>query len=322
MNNKENRLPGGNSWKKLAVLELALLLTLCCAAGGAFYLRRRAAQAQKNSAQKEWTVTQYAGSGDGLQSMFYSITDTAGHLVVIDGGWEQDEPSVRQLLQAYGNHVDAWIITHAHPDHVGALNAILADNENGTDQKVDIDTIYTVEVNRERYEATAKDYDVVSSYEDFISHTEKLSNVVYLKDKDTLDLIGLHMKVLNSWNEKVDAMENNLLNNGSLMFRISGEQNSMLFCADVQSQMENDILAEHQGEISSDYVQLGHHGNWGLTMNFYNQVNPKAVFFDAPSPVIDNEQGTYDGYQLRNDLAARGCTIFRWGSAPNAVVLR
>ena len=57
-------------------------------------------------------------------------------------------------------------------------------------------------------------------------------------------------------------------------------------------------------------------------MNFYNQVNPKAVFFDAPSPVIDNEQETYDGYQLRDDLAARGCTIFRWGSAPNAVVLR
>ena len=49
MNNKENRLPGGNGWKELAVLELALLLVLCCAAGGAFYLRRRAAQADRKS---------------------------------------------------------------------------------------------------------------------------------------------------------------------------------------------------------------------------------------------------------------------------------
>ena len=87
MNNKENRLPGGSGWIKLAVLELVLFLVLCCAAGGVFYLRKKAALVKKNSAQKEWTVTQYAGSGDGLQSMFYSITDTAGHLVIIDGGW-------------------------------------------------------------------------------------------------------------------------------------------------------------------------------------------------------------------------------------------
>ena len=96
----------------------------------------------------------------------------------------------------------------------------------------------------------------------------------------------------------------------------------MLFCADVQAEMEDEIISSYSKDLKSDYVECGHHGNWGLTMDFYSQVNPKAVFFDAPSSVIDNEQENYDGYQLRDDLTARGCTIFRWGSAPNAVTLR
>jgi hypothetical protein len=71
----------------------------------------------------EWTVTQY-GNPDVTNSMFYTVTDLYGNLVIIDGGYESDAESVRQIISEYDNHVSAWIITHPHPDHAGAFNVI------------------------------------------------------------------------------------------------------------------------------------------------------------------------------------------------------
>lgn len=112
-----------------------------------------------------------------------------------------------------------------------------------------------------------------------------------------------------------------LCNDGSMMFKVSGRKKSMLFCADVQSEMEPYILASYRNQLHADYVQLGHHGNWGLTTDFYDVVNPSAVFFDGPRSLIDDESGKYDGYLLRNYFAAKGIPEYRFTTAPNTVVV-
>ena len=266
-----------------------------------------------------WTVTQYASQSDA-QAMIYTITDRRGHFVIVDGGYDTDAEFVRKLIAKHHDHVDAWIITHTHPDHAGAFNAIMFGPEND----IQIDHLYTVNANTDRYRETAQPYDRFDVHEMFEQLTADMPQVEYLAENDELDLIGLRMKVLSAWDERVDALKDHLCNDGSMMFRIEGKANSMLFCADVQKEMEQYILPAHKDELKCDYVQCGHHGNWGLTTEFYDYVEPKAAFMDAPGGLFvhDENNEKYDGYLLKEYFDERGVKVYTFDDAPSKVVLR
>ena len=243
---------------------------------------------------------------------------TKGRLVIVDGGYDSDAQQVLSILKQHQYHADAWIITHAHPDHAGAFNAIMATYP---DTNVKIDHIYTTRVNRKRYEETAHDYDGIDTYYTFDSLTQKMNNVSYLKAGDELDLIGLHMKVLHAWDKATEQQQATLLNDGSLMFRLSGQRKSMLFCADVQAEMEDEIISSYSKDLKSDYVECGHHGNWGLDTRFYDLVDPKATFMDCPDQILNDSTGTYDAPQLKAYFEKKGVTVYSFHTAPNQVVL-
>ncbi len=292
---------------RTAVLMLCLILTALsvalCEAGG----------------EGPWTVTQF-GSDEGSQKMFYTITNAEGGFVVIDGGFRADAPAVMEEIHKHGDHLDAWIITHPHEDHVGAFLAIMEDE--ALAGSFSVDRIYGTPVNEERYRETARDYDGFAFAEEYLRLIEKMTNVTKLYENDQLDLIGLHMKVLSAWDANVDALPDHLCNNGSLMFMLSGRSERMLFCSDVQSEMEAFILEKHGGELKADYVQLGHHGNWGLTKEFYALTGAeKGVFADAPARILDDTTGRYDGPVLKEWWIGLGIPCYRFTTAPNTIVL-
>ena len=292
-----------------AGLITVVCLIVCAAAGFVYYTRRHISR---------WTVTQY-GTDSGRQMMFYSIENNLGQLALIDGGWDSDAGQVRDIIMAHGGHVDAWIITHPHPDHTGAFNVIMAGN---TDGSVVVDRIYSTDVNRTRYQETAHDYDVIDAYEIFYLLTKDADNVIYLKENDTFDLIGLSCEVLHGWDEYVDELPDHLCNDGSLMFRAEGRKESMLFCGDVQKEMEEYIVPAHEAQLKADYVQTGHHGNWGLTTGFYELVGARGAFLDGPSSILDTEDGPYDGHELVSWFKEQGTEMFRLDEAPNTIELR
>lgn len=78
------------------------------------------------------------GSTTGAQNLSIVIRSPHGKLIVIDGGWEADADKLSSLILQQGGKVDAWLITHPHEDHVGALYTIL----NDTGRKIKIDKIY------------------------------------------------------------------------------------------------------------------------------------------------------------------------------------
>lgn len=67
------------------------------------------------------------GSTTGAQNLSIVIKSPNGKLIVIDGGWEADADKLSSLILQQGGKVDAWLITHPHEDHVGALCTILND---------------------------------------------------------------------------------------------------------------------------------------------------------------------------------------------------
>lgn len=262
-----------------------------------------------------WTVTQYGDAG-GNQLMFYTIEDKDNNLIIIDGGYDTDEAKVRNVIENHGNHVSVWIITHPHPDHAGAFNAIMSNPGD-----IIIDDIYTIEVNYERYLETAEDYDRFDVYETFLNLTKNLPDLNYVYENDEFEILGLKMKVLHTWDENTDELDENLCNNGSMMFILSGEEESMLFCADVESETQLFVIDRHADELDVDYVQLGHHGNWGLTAEFYEYTSPDAVFFDAPDWLVYTTDATYDAFILKDYFDKKGIKVYAFTTAPNTIIL-
>ena len=265
-----------------------------------------------------WIVTQY-GDVQGGQSSFYTVVDPDGGLTIIDGGYDYQYEEVYSVIQKHNGHVKNWILSHPHFDHIGAFNRIMSDPE--MSKNVHIDTIYATPVNEERYEETAQEYDRYQDYLDFKKIAKDLNNIVYVSDGDEYDVAGLDMKIISDWDQDVDSLPDHLCNDGSLMFKLSGKEISMLFCSDVQSEMEKFILPDCAEDIKADYVQCGHHGNWGLSMEFYNNVSPQLAFMDAPSWLFETRDDIYDGYKTMDYFNKKGINVYTFEGAPHSVIL-
>ena len=65
----------------------------------------------------------------GTQMNSFIITTADGKVIVIDGGYDQDaENTINYLKNVTGRdvpHVDAWILSHPHMDHISAFLQIM-----------------------------------------------------------------------------------------------------------------------------------------------------------------------------------------------------
>lgn len=260
-----------------------------------------------------WLIGQYA-SVTGQQSSFYTISDHEGHLIVIDGGWEEDATYVKQVIDYFGGKVDAWIITHPHFDHVRAFNSLLASEDCPT-----IGEIYVSEFDYEQYKDEAKEWDQFGDYETFLEVTKDASNLTYLHAGDSFELLGLQVDVYHDYTTKVDG---DACNDGSLVFEVTGKKESMLFCGDTGKSQAETIMNAYGDELKADYLQMGHHGNGGLTEEFYKLVDPKGAFFDAPEWLMNPGEDTkYTTPENKELMESMGAEIFDFSTAPNYIVL-
>ncbi len=305
--------------KRIGVRKILLVTALLILSAGVLLLLWVKLRIRGEIPKEGWLITQYGGD-DKPQMMFYTIVDSKGNLVVIDGGWGETYNDVACQIRDYGWHVSAWIITHPHYDHIGAFNAIMEQDD--LREKIKIDRIYATPVHDEAYEKSAKDYDGISTYYKFKEYAETVDNITYVNPGDVYDILGLKMEVISSWDENVDTFENNQCNDGSIMFKISGEEESMLFCADVQKEMEQFIVPGNEEKLKADYVQCGHHGNWGLTAEFYDIVDPSVAFMDSPSYIIEDTEGSYDAYLLKRHFEEKGITVRTLKEAPYSFILK
>lgn len=268
---------------------------------------------------EEYYITQYGSASGHVNSMFYTIRDNYGHLAVIDGGWAEDYQTVANVIQSLGGHVDSWIITHPHQDHIGAFNEIYPRRKK---LGITVDRIYATNVNTKVYKDKYDKWDPYENYGNFRKVVKGNQNVRYLKENDEFSIFsGLKAKVLHGWDQEVDSMPNDLPNHGSLVFKIYGKNESMLFCGDCSKEMEKSVVQRHKEELKSDYVQCAHHGNNAFSTDFYDLVKPKAAFLDGRKDLYINQNG-WTGYVLVDYFKKAGVAMYNLDTAPNTIVLK
>ncbi|MCI8482771.1 MAG: MBL fold metallo-hydrolase [Lachnospiraceae bacterium] len=264
--------------------------------------------------KSDWKITQY-GEASGSQMMFYTLQDYHGHLIVVDGGWPQNAEMVRRVLKKKGGHVNAWILTHPHEDHIGAFCDIYKNPGN-----IKIDKVYAVEMASPKLCLDNAPWDSVTAYQRF--RALSISQLKYVHRGDVLKIGKLKIEILSAYEKKIDRLSSDLLNDGSMVFKVYGKEESMLFCADAGKSISDYLKKKYGSKLKSDYLQMGHHGNGGLKKNFYKTVNPDVAFFDAPDWLMEGKYGGYTTPRNRKWMEEMGSKVVSFSTAPNTVVLK
>lgn len=233
-------------------------------------------------AKSGFTLWQLNSQVNTIGNSYVFLTDK-GRVVVMDGGMKDETLFLRGFIAALGNEVEAWIVSHPHDDHMGALSEILSKPDG-----MKIHTIY-----HSRYSDTLLQcehpYDTFArEFYDKLDHTD--IQVVNMKEPGlTVQIDGLHFKVLGVTNEEFTT---NPYNNSSLIVRVWDKSKSIVFLGDAGVECGDKVLHGPYGkELDCDYLQVAHHGQQGCSEAFYKTIKFRVCLWPTPSWVWNNDNG-------------------------------
>ena len=225
------------------------------------------------------------GSATGAQNLSIVIKSSHGKLIVVDGGWEADADKLSSLILQQGGKVDAWLITHPHEDHVGALCAIL----NNTARKIKIDKIYCSLATPDWYRQVSPTGAGIA--DQLLSAFTKLpvGTVTNNIGRGTeINIDDVNIRVLN--NRGVYTY--NGVNNSSMVYKIRVSGQSILILGDLAYDGGKDLIKTcTAAELKSDIVQMAHHGQQGVDHDAYALIAPNTCLWPTPAWLWDNDNG-------------------------------
>ena len=212
-----------------------------------------------------------ANLGSSAQQLSAVFKSSDGSVIVVDGGQEADTEHLVNVIKGAGGHVDAWLITHPQTDHVGALYGILSSGR----KDISIGSIYYNFFEQEWYdEHDADESGMVYNIRNILSELDNIRTVsdagrgdeVILSDKLSFRVLNDPLKT-----------EGIFAGNGSgLMYDISMDGKHFIILGDMSRTAGDIHMAEGVlDDIVCDYVQISHHGQTGVSNNFYAALDPK-----------------------------------------------
>lgn len=234
-----------------------------------------------SQASNSCTSTLYMLSSEQEAQMLSSVIKTDdGKCIVIDGGWTYDAEKLISVIKHCGGTVDAWLITHADPDHIGALYEIMSGR-----YKINISAIYCSLANNEWYNEKTPD----TAY--FVKQFKERLKKYNVKDTRKNDLIYVGSAKIYVLNDRYDM--DDAVNNSSIVYKIFIGDLSILYLGDLAFNGGKKLLAETPPYLlSSDIVQMSHHGQSGVGEDVYKAINPKIALWSTPQWLWTNQNGT------------------------------
>ena len=189
-----------------------------------------------------------------------------GHAMLIDTGLAETQDRLLQVLQE--KHVaslDAVLLSHPHPDHMGGLQALF--------DTIPIQQVYD---NGQKIKQ--------AYYKNYIAQVEARHiprRIVKLGDKISLGT-DVHIDVLApskifTKDNLPNASSTGITNNNSIICRVAYGDFSMLFTGDAQKSAERQALKK-KVPLSANVLKVGHHGSKTSSLpEFVQAVHPDCA---------------------------------------------
>lgn len=221
------------------------------------------------------------------QMMSYVLRTAAGRLIVMDGGCRADADALLALLEKLAGPrpaVEAWFLTHAHDDHIGALTELLENKRSA----FSADRILCNFPSHEWLTSHDAGGHALQCLPNLLQAAGSRISRVAAGDRFVID--DMTFQVLRVPDLQITA---NAVNNSSVVFRLTVEKGwSVLFTGDLGEEAGDTLLkALPPEDIRSDVVQMAHHGQYGVNKAFYAAVAPRVCLWPTPNWLWENDSG-------------------------------
>ena len=213
--------------------------------------------------------------------MSFVIITKEDKVIVVDGGRAEDMLLLKEYIG--GRKIGAWILTHAHYDHISGLIHELREN-GGKD--FDIENIY---YNFPPYELInnhdVPDYELlVCEVNECLPAFAEIEPLIrdkahIVKQGDTICVDECRIDFIYSYHEGLTV---NLMNDSSLVFKLTAPNKSVLFLGDLGPLGGDHLYRESRHLLKADVVQMAHHGHMCVGMEVYAAIGAKECMWCAP----------------------------------------
>lgn len=239
------------------------------------------------------------------QMMGYLLITRNGKVIAVDGGTKGDAGGFKQFVYRHGGHIDLWLLTHPHSDHVGVFWELV---EHPADITADCVCYSPAE---EDFIAVDGEFRKdIPYFRDILKRSPYSMRV--LKENDTFRMDNLTIEILRVVNP---AVKKDYINNLSVVFKVTEEISgirsfTMMFLGDLGETGGEELLEAYAGKLSvlkADAVQMAHHGQCGVGLPVYQAIAPKWAFWPTPDWLWTNTpEGGAPGTGPWKTLEVRG----------------
>ena len=198
--------------------------------------------------------------------------------ILIDGGGNENydigaNVLIPYLLNKKIKQIDYLMISHFDTDHVGGTFKVL--------EKLKVKQVI---ISQQKEDS--------SNFQKFLEIAKKRNiKIIVVKAGDKIQIEkNIYIDIL--WPTEKMKIEDNPLNNNSIVAKLIYENTSILFTGDIEAEAEKEIVKKYDKNLKSDILKVAHHGSkTSSTQDFIDKVNPKIALigvgyknkFDHPS---------------------------------------
>ena len=266
-------------------------------------------------------ITMIKGNESG-QQISIVIESNDGQLIVVDGGLKTNAPYLSKFIKARGGKVSAWLLTHPHEDHVGALSVILEQQKvvgHPDYYNIDPGQIYFSFAPYPFYEQYEQSYrlPMIKEVMDDLAAYPAEKKHENSERGTTFSYGNVSVEVLNTaYSIPIDTG-----NNSSICYMITINGKKLLITGDLPYEAAGKLLEELPAEkLKADIVQMAHHGQHGGSFAFYSTVNPRYALWPSSKELWDKRKEPFTEDQETYTIALTKFWMNKLGVEKNYVM--